>query len=70
MITLDDLSLTLEGPAGPVPVLKQISLSIEAGERVSLVGPSGSGKTSLLMVMAGLERAPSHRCRSGIGRPG
>ena len=61
MITLDDLSLTLAGPAGPVPVLKQISLSIRAGERVSLVGPSGSGKTSLLMVMAGLERAQSGR---------
>ena len=28
-----------------------------AGEAVGLVGPSGSGKTSLLMVLAGLERA-------------
>ena len=40
-------------------VLRDVSFSLQAGEVASVVGPSGSGKTSLLMVLAGLERASS-----------
>ena len=57
VLSLRDVSLTLNGNAGPVNILKNISLDVEAGTRISLVGPSGSGKSSLLMVMGGLERA-------------
>ena len=56
-----DLRLTVPSAAGPVNILGgrdfAISLDIGAGEAVGIVGPSGSGKTSLLMVLAGLERA-------------
>lgn len=58
-LTLRDVGLTLDGNAGPVEILRGISLDIERGSSVGLTGPSGSGKSSLLMLMGGLERASS-----------
>ncbi|WP_044560579.1 ABC transporter ATP-binding protein [Azospirillum sp. B4] len=55
-LELNGLTLTLESAAGRVNILKGIDLSIQAGERISIVGPSGSGKSSLMMVIGGLER--------------
>jgi putative ABC transport system ATP-binding protein len=57
VIALADVSLTLTSRAGPVEILKGIDLAVLPGESIAVVGPSGSGKTSLLMVVAGLERA-------------
>jgi putative ABC transport system ATP-binding protein len=57
VISLQKVGLTLTSRAGPVEILKDVTLDIGAGESVAVVGPSGSGKTSLLMVIAGLERA-------------
>ena len=34
-------------------ILREISLSVEKGERVGLVGPSGYGKSTLLRLMGG-----------------
>jgi putative ABC transport system ATP-binding protein len=59
VISLGNVNLTLPSRAGPVAILKQVALEIGAGEAVAIIGPSGSGKTSLLMVIAGLERASS-----------
>lgn len=53
------MHLSLAGNAGPVDILRGISLDVARGETLGLVGPSGSGKSSLLMVIGGLERASS-----------
>jgi putative ABC transport system ATP-binding protein len=61
LVMLDDVHLTLGSAAGPVNILRGISLEIGAGETVSIVGPSGSGKSTLMMVLGGLERPSSGR---------
>ena len=61
ILSLSDVSLTLDGNAGPVGILHGITLTVAKGETVGLVGPSGSGKSSLLMLMGGLERATGGR---------
>ncbi len=57
MIWLRDTRLTIPAAAGSVNILQGIDLTVASGETIGIVGPSGSGKTSLLMLIAGLERA-------------
>ncbi|MGB2203040.1 MAG: ABC transporter ATP-binding protein [Pseudooceanicola atlanticus] len=61
ILSLNDARLTLDGNAGPVDILRGITLDVEKGETLGLIGPSGSGKSSLLMLMGGLERATGGR---------
>jgi ABC-type sugar transport system ATPase subunit len=41
---------------GPVRVLRDLTLALAPGERLTLLGPSGCGKSVLLRLVAGLER--------------
>ncbi len=61
IVALKDVQLTLTSRAGAVEVLRDVNLNVESGRSLAIVGPSGSGKTSLLMVIAGLERASAGR---------
>ena len=51
------------GTISPVDALRNVSLTIDDGELVSIIGPSGSGKTTLLHVMGALLRPTSGTVR-------
>jgi putative ABC transport system ATP-binding protein len=61
MVLLDDVRLTLASAAGPVNVLRGVSLAVAQGETVSVVGASGSGKSTMMMIVGGLERPSAGR---------
>lgn len=54
-LALAQARLTLKGAAGPVEILRGVSLEVAQGESLAVMGVSGSGKSSLLAVAAGLE---------------
>ena len=59
VLSISNANLSLDGNAGRVDILHDISIKVATGETLGLVGPSGSGKSSLLMLMGGLEQATS-----------
>ncbi|HWC37490.1 MAG TPA: ABC transporter ATP-binding protein [Acidimicrobiales bacterium] len=50
--------------------LDDLSVSVDAGERVMVVGPNGSGKTTLLRITAGLLEATSGKATVAGAPPG
>ena len=60
-MVLDDVHLTLTSKAGPVNILRGVSLTVERSESIAVLGPSGAGKSTLLAIVAGLERADCGR---------
>jgi len=70
-IELESVSRTYDGPAGPVNVLRDVSLAVDEAETVAVLGPSGSGKTTLLNLMGALDTPTSGHVRfegSDLGR--
>jgi lipoprotein-releasing system ATP-binding protein len=58
VLEVRNVSKDYPAPNGPLTILSNVSLSMVAGEAVSIVGPSGSGKSTLLYILGALE-APS-----------
>lgn len=56
LIEIDRVSKTYTRGNNDVPVLSDLSLSIERGDFLALMGPSGSGKTTLLNLIGGLDK--------------
>lgn len=59
LIEIKNLNYSYAGPSGSVPVLRDVSLSIQKGEFISILGPSGGGKSTFLNLIGGLEKVNS-----------
>ncbi len=58
LLQVDGLSVSYAGEREAVPVLRDVALTVAAGDTVGLVGESGSGKTVLARAILGLVESP------------
>lgn len=61
MLAVDRVSKSYDTPAGPLPILRDVSLTLERGQAAAIMGPSGSGKSTLLYLLGALERPSAGR---------
>ena len=55
-VDVQHVSKSFQHNGSVIEVLRDITLTVEEGEFVSLLGPSGCGKSTLIHLIAGLER--------------
>ncbi|GAP05954.1 ABC-type antimicrobial peptide transport system, ATPase component [Anaerolinea thermolimosa] len=63
LIEVQELNKVFHTAAGEARVLKNISLTISAGEFVSIIGRSGSGKSTLINMLTGIDHPTSGEVR-------
>ncbi len=57
ILRVDAMSVVYPTSRGPISAVHEVSMTMHAGEFVSILGPSGCGKSTLLSVVAGLHKA-------------
>ena len=55
MLQATSISKHYPTPRGPLPVLENVSLTVERGQSVAIMGPSGCGKSTLLYMLGALD---------------
>jgi lipoprotein-releasing system ATP-binding protein len=55
VLTVDRVSKTYPTPRGELPILADVSLTLERGAAIAIMGPSGSGKSTLLYILGALD---------------
>ena len=61
LITIEGVARRYVTRSGEVEALRDVSLSVEAGEFCTIIGPSGCGKSTLLGMLGGLVPADAGR---------
>ena len=61
LLVLQKVSKSYETAEGPLKVLQNVDLTLDAGKSLELTGESGSGKSTLLHLVAGLDSPDSGR---------
>ena len=55
MLEARSVSKSYPTARGPLPILSDVSLTLDQGDAISIVGPSGTGKSTLLYILGALE---------------
>ncbi|MFO7694921.1 MAG: ABC transporter ATP-binding protein [Vicinamibacterales bacterium] len=65
LLTVSGLQKSYTVAGSRLPVLRGLSLGVEAGEMVAVIGASGVGKSTLLHLLGGLDHADAGEIRIG-----
>jgi lipoprotein-releasing system ATP-binding protein len=59
MLVVDKLAKDYPTRSGPLPILRDVSFTLNRGESMAVVGPSGAGKSTLLHILGTLDTPTS-----------
>ncbi|HUD98375.1 MAG TPA: ABC transporter ATP-binding protein [Bryobacteraceae bacterium] len=59
MLEVSNVAKEYPTPRGPLPILSNVSFTLQRGDAAAIMGPSGAGKSTLLYILGGLEQPTS-----------